>query len=416
MRIFSDTLKQIRGDVLVREACTREGSHWYVTGSDYDLSRFQRILVLGAGKASAAMAQAIDEQLRDAPVEGIVATKAGHRIDAGRIEVLEAAHPIPDESSVHAGNRILEVARTAGPNDLVVVPISGGASALMESPIDGVSLEDIQCVTRSLLRAGADIYEVNAVRRRLSKIKAGGLARACGSATVVCLLLSDVLGNSRDVIGSAPCWGAPPSGDVALTILKMRGVAISESVARAMAQARTEPEVHPEHVVIGDIYTALEAAQKAAMAQGFRAKVYGRTFAGEAREVGARMAAEAMTLSSEGDMYDAVIAGGETTVTVRGDGVGGRNQELACAAALALANVPDIALLAAGTDGTDGPTTAAGGLVDGETYRRTDLRAALDRNDSRTALEAADALVVTGPTQTNLNDLVIVTRSAGLVA
>lgn len=413
MRIFGETLKLIRGDALVREACTREGHHWFVTGADYNLSRFRRVLILGAGKASAAMAQAVDEQLHDVPVEGVVVTKSGYAIEAGRIEVLEAAHPIPDATSLHAGARILEAAQAAAPDDLVVVLISGGASALMESLVDGVSLADIQAVTRDLLRAGADIFEVNAVRKCLSKIKAGGLARACGSATILCLLLSDVLGNSREVIGSAPCWGAPPSGDAALAILKVGGVPIPEAVASALTRVPSAPEAHPEHVVIGDIYTALEAAQKSAIAQGFRAKVYGRTFSGEARVVGARMAAEAIYLRSESDQYDAVIAGGETTVTVRGDGKGGRNQELACAAAIALADVPDIALLAVGTDGTDGPTDAAGGLVDGETHLRTDLRAALSRNDSLTALQAADALVVTGPTQTNLNDLVIITRAPG---
>jgi glycerate-2-kinase len=396
--------------VLVRSTCWREGKKLVLAGTPFSLGRYRRVIVLGAGKASAAMAAALDELLAGTETTGLVVTKYGHAVPAGRIEVIEAGHPIPDENSLIAGQRMLEVAASADEKDLVIVLISGGASALMESLPDGITLRDLQLVTESMLKAGADIRQLNAVRSCLSKIKGGGLARACGNAEIVCLLLSDVLGNARDVIGSGPCWGAPPSGAEAMEILRRRHVPVQEAISEAIRSRVSADPVRPLHIVVGDIYTLLEAAQKAAIAQGLKPKVYQRSFYGEAREIGARMAAEAMALQEPGVVHDCVIAAGETTVTVHGSGLGGRNQELACAAALALEDVENLALLAIGTDGTDGPTDAAGGLIDGSTHQRTNLVRALDENDCYHALEAADALFMTGPTQTNLNDLVIIAR------
>jgi glycerate 2-kinase len=410
VRVFQETLRRIRADVLFRASCWREGKKLFIAGNQYNLSRFRKVLILGAGKATAAMAQALDEILQGIEVEGLVVTKYGHALPAGRISVFEAGHPLPDENSVVAGEKMLELAAAADPKDLVIVLISGGASALMEAPVEGVHVKDIELVTESLMKAGADIQQLNAVRSCLSRVKAGGLGRACGSAKVVCVLLSDVLGNSRVIVGSGPCWGAPPSGTEAMEILRRRRVPVQDSVASALRRVSSTEAIRPDHLVIGDVYTALEAAQKAAESLGLKPKVYGRPFTGEAREVGARMAAEAMALQGENGKYDCVIAAGETTVTVRGEGFGGRNQELACAAAIALEGVKDVALVAIGTDGTDGPTDAAGGIVDGETHSRANLRRALDENDSYHALEAADALITTGPTQTNLNDLVIIAR------
>jgi hydroxypyruvate reductase len=305
---------------------------------------------------------------------------------------------------------MLALAAEAHPEDLIVVLVSGGASSLMEVLVEGVTLEELRHTTDSLLRAGTSIDELNCVRSSLSQLKAGGLARACGRATLAVLLLSDVPGNPREVIGSGPCWGVPPPREEAEAVLIRRKVEIPPGIANALkGTTRLEP-ASPPHIVLGDVYTALEAASSAAVSLGLQPKVYGRTFSGEAREVGARMAAEVSELQRANAKYDCVIAGGETTVTVRGNGRGGRNQELACAAALALAGTPNVALLSVGTDGTDGPTDAAGGLVDGETFQRTDLRRALEENDSNRALLEANALVVTGPTQSNLNDLVIITR------
>lgn len=410
MRIWQRTLESIRADFLIRQSCWVEGDSLFLSGSVYDLSAYDRIFVLGAGKASAAMAQAIEPLLGDRLEAGLIVTKEGHSLPLSRIETLEAAHPVPDERSVLAGRRIFDFARTATGRDLVIGLISGGASALMEAPVEGIELQDIVTVTAALLRAGAEIHELNVVRSCLSRIKAGGLARACGDAAVVCLLLSDVIGNSREAIGSGPFWGAPPHGKDALEVLRRHDIPTTPAIEAALARDSSAVKAQPEHIVIGDIFTLLECAQRAAEEVGFRPKVYGRTFDGEAREVGARMAAEALALIREGETYDCVIAAGETTVTVRGSGIGGRSQELACAAAIALGGVEDVALLAAGTDGTDGPTDAAGGLIDGTTAQRADLRAALARNDAYRALAEADALISTGPTQTNLNDLVVITR------
>ncbi|HTQ12147.1 MAG TPA: DUF4147 domain-containing protein [Fimbriimonadaceae bacterium] len=412
--IFQETLRQVTGDTLVRSFCWREDDRLYIGGSEYDLAAYRRIVLLGAGKASCSMAVGFCEAIGDFPIEGLIVTKYGHGshddlAGHGDIELLEAGHPIPDANSLLAGAKMLELAASTTDSDLVVVLISGGASSLMEAPAPGIELADLQFVTEALLRSGAPIEDVNGVRVSLSRIKAGGLARACGG-EVVCLLLSDVLGNPREYIGSGPCWGAPPPPSKALDILSRRGIDAPASVHGWLAQTHVEAAVHPEHFVVGDVYTLLEAAQVAAESLGFKPRVYGRTFSGEAREVGARMAAEALSLGQEDGKVDCIVAAGETTVTVRGPGRGGRSQELACAAAIALADTPDIALLAAGTDGTDGPTDAAGGIVDGQTHKRANLRHALDANDSYPVLEAADALLVTGPTQTNLNDIVIVVR------
>lgn len=409
MRIFQETLKRVRADILVESTCWCEGTKLYLSGSEYDLARYERVLVLGGGKASAAMASALDRLLGVKPVSGLVVTKYGHSVDAGRIEVMEAAHPIPDENSILAGSRILELASSATESDLVLVLLSGGASSLMEAPLEGISLRDLQLITESLLKSGADITQVNTVRSAMSRLKGGGIARACGRADLVCLTLSDVIGNSREIIGSGPCWGSPPAAESALQVLHSRRVPVQDAVSDALRSKQQSEPVYPEHVLIGDLYTALECAQKSAEDLGLRPLVYSDPFTGEAREVGARMAAEALALGREA-RYDCILAAGETTVRVRGSGLGGRNQELACAAAIALEGTPDVALLAAGTDGSDGPTEAAGGLVDGGTAARTNLRRALDENDSYHALEAADALVVTGPTQTNLNDLVVIAR------
>ncbi len=407
-KVFHDTLERVRADALVRSSCRRTGGILSVAGFECELGRFRRIVVLGAGKAASAMAQAVEGLAgNDLPLGGLVVTKNGHSVPTKQIEVIEAGHPIPDDRSQTAGRRILELAATVNEQDLVIVLLSGGASALIESLVPGVELRDLRAITKTLLESGANITELNTVRARLSEIKAGGLARACGKATLLCLVLSDVIGNSLETIGSGPCWGAPPSNEAALRVLETYRVEVPPHVLQAMADRRTGIAVHPPHFVIGDHYTLLEAALRAAEQIGLRPKVYSRPFSGEAREVGARMAAEALSL---GSAHDCIIAAGETTVTVRGNGIGGRNQEVACAAGIALEGVPDVAVLAGGTDGTDGPTDAAGGLVDGETYKRADLRRALDRNDSYQALHAAGALVVTGPTQTNLNDLVVIAR------
>jgi hydroxypyruvate reductase len=293
----------------------------------------------------------------------------------------------------------------------------------MELPERGISLSDLQQTTALLLRSGASIAELNTVRACLSQVKAGGLARAAGGATVLCLALSDVLGNPLSVIGSGPCLETVRDRTRALDILQARGVAesVPDAVLALLRTAASEPgqsaQLTMTHVILGDIWTALEAAREAAEAEGLKPAVLTGWLEGEAREVGRVFGALARDLPrvQEETGIDCYIAGGETTVTVRGPGKGGRSQELACCAAMAMSGIADVALLAAGTDGTDGPTDAAGAIVDGGTASLAqaagcDLSTALRENDTYPALAAAGSLLITGPTNSNVGDIVVIVK------
>ncbi len=396
------------------------------TGERIALSGFEHIYAVGAGKAAAAMALACEVALGERLTEGLVVTKDGHSLSTLRIDVIEASHPTPDHRSVEAGARIAAIVSRATIRDLVICLISGGASALMELPEDGVTLEDLQATTELLLRSGAPIEELNAVRACLSKLKAGGLARLAAPARVVCLLISDVLGNPLDVIGSGPCFTTARRPVEALDILQRRG--LTEIVPRSVLQhlrslantiqAESYDTSQVDHVVLGDIDTALDAAMSEAERLGLDTTILTNRMTGEARDAGVRLAHAALdlTLQAQPPGPGCLIAGGETTVTVRGSGLGGRSQEIAVTAASLLDGVYDVALLAAGTDGTDGPTDAAGGLVEALTSARAHSAGrtaedALLNNSSYDYLEAAGALLKTGPTNTNVGDLVIIVHA-----
>lgn len=407
MRIFQDTLQRVRADRLVAEFVERQGDTLLLGGEPLDLNHYDRVSILGLGKASSQMAAPMMRLLDDRAPNCLVVTKEGHGDVADGVQIMVGDHPVPSQRSVDSGNAILRFCQNCSANDLVIVLLSGGASALAELPAPGIDIRDIQMITASLLAAGADIYELNAVRSCLSDLKAGGLARACGQATVICLILSDVIGNDRRIIGSGPCWGKPMAGLDALAVLRKYLVPIQEPVEQRL---KNLPEVEPalaRHYIVGDIHTLLEVAETAAIDAGFKPKAYSRTFQGEARQVGAVMAEEALDLLRFDNPYDCFIAAGESTVRVTGTGTGGRNQEVALTVASLIEGRSDLAILACGTDGTDGPTTAVGGIVDGITAAQTNIRSALENNDSLNALTAANALVETGPTGTNLNDIVI---------
>jgi hydroxypyruvate reductase len=420
--LFQAAVDAVRADHLIRSRVVRTGDLLMIGEERIELSRFREVLVVGAGKASAAMAVAIEENLGDRLTGGLVVTKDGHALPTRRTEVLEAAHPIPDERSVEAGRRIVEMVAGKGRNTLVLCLISGGASALMELPEEGITLADLQSTTSQLLKTGAPIEELNSVRACLSKIKAGGLARAAGEATLVCLVLSDVLGNSLDIIGSGPCMPTARDHSRALAIVQERGIA--SSVPRSVLDLLESPLPQTDlakpavkHVILGDIWTAIEAAQREALSRGLHPLILTGWLQGEAREAGGLFGAIARDLprTHQETGIDCFIAGGETTVTVSGPGKGGRSQELAAAAALQMRGIEGVALLAAGTDGTDGPTDAAGAVVTGDTAGRAistghDLAASLRKNNCYPALAAADALLLTGPTNTNVGDLVVTVR------
>jgi len=350
--------------------------------------------------------------------------KDGYRVETARIEVAEAGHPVPDTRGLEASGRLLTLASSANDRDLVLVLVSGGGSALTPAPADPITLAEKQTLTRLLLEGGATIGELNAVRKHLSRLKGGLLARAAHPATVVTLALSDVVGDALDVIASGPTSPDPSTYGDALEVLEARGVlerAPRAIVERLRAGARGAIEETPKpgdrvfervrNVVIGNNALVVQAAAAAAERLGYRPYVLTRGLQGEARGVGRELIERARLLPGPVCM----IAGGETTVTVRGRGRGGRCQETALAAALALAPGDDLVVLAAGTDGTDGPTDAAGALIDAGTLARgraagRDAERALADNDAYPFLESCGDHVVTGPTNTNLLDLYLVVR------
>jgi glycerate 2-kinase len=389
-----------------------------------DLDRVRRILVLGVGKAGAAMAASAETVLGGRVSGGFVVVKDGYRVATARVEVVEAGHPVPDARGVAASARVLELATSATADDLVLFLVSGGGSALTPAPAPPVTLEEKQALTRLLLAAGATINELNAVRKHLSRFKGGLLARAAAPATVLTLALSDVIGDPLDVIASGPTAPDPTTYADALAVLDRRGVL--EGAPRAIVErlragaggalAETPKPGDPvfarvTNLVIGNNALVADAAAAEAERRGYRPHVLTRALQGEARDAARDLVARARALPAPA----ALIAGGETTVTVRGRGRGGRCQEFALAAALALEAGESLVVLAAGTDGTDGPTDAAGGVVDAATLARgraagADAARALADNDAHAFLSAAGACIVSGPTNTNLLDLYLILR------
>jgi hydroxypyruvate reductase len=391
-----------------------------------DLASFRRIVVVGGGKASGTMALAVEEVLGERVTGGLVAVKEAMTAAPRRIRVVEAGHPLPDERGRVVTEEIRRLAATAGADDLVLCLVSGGGSALLPAPVAGVTLAEKQAVTRLLLDAGATINELNAVRKHLSLLKGGQLARAAAPAPVVALLLSDVLGDPLDVIASGPTAPDPTTFADALAVLD--AFALRDRIPPAARRhleaglAGAVPETpkpgdplfaRVTSCVIGNNELVTEAALREASRLGFPPLLLTRRLQGEAREV-ARVFAAILAESAQSGRPAArpacLLATGETTVTVRGPGKGGRCQEFALAMAPALAALPGAVVLAAGTDGTDGPTDAAGALVDWTTLARAragglDPRAALAANDAYRFFAGLGDLVVTGPTGTNLLDL-----------
>jgi hydroxypyruvate reductase len=358
-----------------------------------------RTILLALGKGAVTMARVVEERWRG-PFSGLAVTRHGAAGPLGRIEVLAAGHPVPDRASVVAAERLLRLAGQAGPDDLVLVLLSGGASALASLPGDGLTLEAMRKLTDELLRSGADIGEINCVRRHLSRIKGGRLGLAAAPARLVTLAISDVFGDRPEDIGSGPTVADPTTIDDAKAVLREHGIAVPEE--GWSESAKSVPGVYR---IIARGRDAVDAAGAAAERLGYRPRRV--ECVGEAREVGRQHGLLARAMKPG----EALISGGELTVTMRGDGRGGRNQEYALAAALAVAGDGRVAGLAADTDGIDGNGEAAGAFFDGRIARsRRRAEAALDANDSGTFLGRAGALFVTGPTGTNVNDLRIILR------
>ncbi len=387
-----------------------------------DLSRFRAIWVLGAGKAGASMGLAAERALGRRISGGLINVKDGHTARLRRIELNECGHPVPDARGAAGAQRMAELAAAADRDDLVLCLISGGASALSPLPAEGITLEEKQAVTRLLLACGADIHEINAVRKHISGIKGGQLARLAAPATVWALLLSDVIGDDLDVIGSGPAAPDASTFARALAILDKYGIggSVPESVRGRLARgaageiAETPKPGDPlfrrvRNVVVGSNRLALDAAAREARRLGYRTLVLASGIQGETREIARMHAAIAREMAESARPLRppaCAITGGETTVTLRGQGLGGRNQEFALAAAIDIAGLKKTVIFSAGTDGTDGPTDAAGAVADGGTLaRKPEARAFLDANDSYHYFEALGDLVKTGPTNTNVMDV-----------
>jgi glycerate 2-kinase len=405
------------GDVtpLISRAVRRQGSRALIG----DRPCPSRVLVFGCGKASGAMARAVEDVLGARIAYGLVVVKDGYTVPTRRVRLVEAGHPVPDARGEAAALEIVHRVRGAGADDLVLFLVSGGGSALTPAPAPPVTLAEKQETTRLLLAAGATINELNAVRKHLSLLKGGQLARAAAPAAVVSLILSDVVGDPLDVIASGPTAPDRSTFAEALAVLQRKGVlarvpaAVRDRLAAGAAGRIDETPKPGDHlfdrvanVVVGNNALVVDAAAAEARRLGYRAELLTRSLQGEARDVARDLVARARALPPR----TCLIAGGETTVTVTGEGRGGRCQEFALAAALELRPEDALVVLAAGTDGTDGPTDAAGAIADHETVVRGErggrsARAALEDNDAYGFLSAAGDLVVTGPTNTNLLDV-----------
>lgn len=432
--MFSAALSAVDPYRAVIKALRVENNVLTAGGSMYKLDVFDRVIVVGAGKASASMAAAVEDVLGDKIDHGVVVVKYGHTGKLRTIEQLEAAHPVPDEASVEGTVRILELVRGADEKTLVICLLSGGGSSLLVAPLPGVTLEDKHRTTELLLRAGATIDELNAVRKHLSAVKGGRLARIAHPATVVSLILSDVIGDRLDVIASGPTASDSSTfSDAATVIEKYRlTTAIPSQVTSFLERGKAGQEaetvksgdacfLRTGNVIVGSSAQALAAAREKATALGWRPEMVTAELRGEARDA-ARFLAQTALRARDGmkpGERRCLLSGGETTVTVMGNGKGGRNQELALAFAVAISGMDGITLLSAGTDGTDGPTDAAGAVVDGSVVNKArelgiHPEAYLGNNDSYAFFSKLDALtnekhhLVTGPTGTNVMDLQIV--------
>ncbi len=426
LRIFRASLSAADPAKAIAHAVTRSGNALKVGSKTYRLDQFDRIVILGAGKASAAMAKALERILGSRISTGLINTKYGHLEQLKRIELNECGHPVPDQAGIEGAARIAALASACGPRDLLFCLISGGASALMPLPAGGITLEQKQAVTKLLLSCGATIHEINAVRKHISGIKGGQLARLAAPATVVSLMLSDVIGDSLDVIGSGPTAPDPSTFVAAWAVIEKYGIAgkiPAPVAARLQAGMRGEIEDTPkagdpcfrktQNLIVGSNRLAVDAAAVKARELGYRPVVLSTFIEGETKDVAAMHAAIAREAAVSGRPAKppvCLISGGETTVTIRGDGLGGRNQEFALAAAIALDGLAGVVAFSGGTDGTDGPTDAAGAIADGLTVPRArqlglNPSATLAANDSYHFFEALGDLVKTGPTGTNVMDV-----------
>jgi glycerate 2-kinase len=400
---------------------TEEGSE-----KAFHLDGFKNIFLTGAGKASASMASAIEEIFGDRITKGIIIAKYGHVLPLKRIEVIEAGHPIPDQKGFEGTKKIQSLLRASGPGDLVIFLLSGGGSALLPLPVEGITLEEKQQVTQLLLDCGADIGEINTIRKHISQMKGGWLARWAYPSTVIGFILSDVVGDPLDVIGSGPTVPDPSTYEDAYEILKKFDLInkVAPSIQKHLFMGREgKVEETPKpgepvfekvyNMIIGSNIIALRSAEREASSLGLHTMILSSSIVGDTREAArfhSAIAKEVLSSAHPLPRPACVISGGETTVMIKGNGLGGRNQEFALATALEVQGFEKIVLLSGGTDGTDGPTDAAGAIADHTTVERAramglNPKAHLENNDAYPFFQRLGDLLITGPTHTNVMDV-----------
>lgn len=426
--ILNTALAAVDPEQAVRRALHLDGTQLSVGGRRYDLAAYRKIYVVGAGKAGEPMAQAVVDMLGVRLDAGLVIVKDGHAHSRqlGRVEIAEAGHPLPDERGVTATNRLVRLLETAGEFDLVLLLLSGGGSALLTSPLAGLRLADLQSLTSQLLACGASIDEINALRKHLDGVKGGRLAQIAAPAQLICLILSDVVGSPLGVIASGPAapdestfadaWGVLERND----LLARAPAAVISQLRVGLADPTLETPkpgsplfARVQTVLVGSNPQAAEAALAQARAAGFNALLLTTYLQGEASQAGRFLAAVLRQITESGEPAPrpaCLIAGGETTVTLRGAGLGGRNQELALGALADLSGLENVLLVTLATDGGDGPTPAAGAAVSAASLRRAQAAGLaaddyLRRNDAYHFFAGLDDLLVSGPTRTNVNDL-----------
>lgn len=427
--IFAAGVKSADPFVAVKRHVEIAGGALRVDGRSYDLATLGNIYVIGCGKASAQMARALQEIIGARITSGVVIVKYGYGLSLEKIKVVEAGHPIPDQAGFAGARQVIELVSRAGAADLILLVISGGGSALLPMPAEGLRLEDKQQTTQALLASGATIQEVNALRKHLSRLKGGRLAELAYPANMVSLILSDVVGDRLDAIASGPTVADSTNFADCLEIVRrydLGGTIPPAVLDRLERGARGEFAETPkpsaalwqkvQNVIVGSNRLGLAAAQQQAAALGYHTLVLSSAIEGESRTVASSHCArikEILRRDRSARQAFCLISGGETTVTLGGDGLGGRNQEFALAAAIEIADLDNVVVLSAGTDGNDGPTDAAGAVVDGTTFQRgraqgLNAHEFLARNDSYHYLQATGDLLITGPTFTNVMDLHVI--------
>lgn len=426
-RIFHAGIRAVDPEDAVNRHVRRDGNELIVDDRSYDLDRFKRVLIFGAGKGAAPMARALEDILGERLRGGSIIVKYGHGLPLQKTEIFEANHPVPDDSGLKATSHILKQLGQCTEDDLVLFAFSGGGSALLPSLRPPLQFQDKQDTTRLLLECGASIDEINTIRKHLSRSKGGMLTRTAYPATVISFSLSDVIGDRLDVIASGPTVPDSTTFQDCLTLFDKYGlndkvpIPVYELLKRGASGL--EPETpktgdpvfdHIQNVIVGSNLAALAAAAQEAEALGYRTVILTSRVQGEAREVARVMAAVGQEVAESSHPVAppaCILAGGEPTVTICGSGKGGRNQELVLAAAIDLSGSDRVAIMSAGTDGTDGPTDAAGAYADGSTVKDAlakgiKAREFLKRNDSYNFFEPLGLLLKTGPTRTNVMDMI----------